>query len=277
MAWALGLQGVRSEEGTPRPCSTKPTAVPEMTLSTQHLRQLNQAILAVHSAPDVHALATHLLHALRLVVPGDIRVADFSGIAEIRAYTAYDPARSISAEVNAAVHRHLADNPLYRQRNSQATSISDLLTRQQWQRTSLYREAYARVDQQDGLALDVDLGHGGMLTLNVTRASRGYTAAERMALTLLGPHAQAQWRRLWQLQREQAAAQRLLSPTSCADDMLSPREREVLQWVASGCTNAQIAAMLDLRAGTVKRHLENIYRKLGAVDRRDAIARARLH
>ena len=248
-----------------------------MTLSTQHLRKLNQAILVVHSAPDVHALATHLLHALRLVVPGDIRVADFSGIAEIRAYTAYDPARSISAEVNAAVHRHLADNPLYRQRNSQATSISDLLTRQQWQRTSLYREAYARVDQQDGLALDVDLGHGGMLTLNVTRASRGYTTAERMALTLLGPHAQAQWRRLWQLQREQAAAQRLLSPASCAADMLSSREREVLQWVASGSTNAQIAAMLDLRAGTVKRHLENIYRKLGAVDRRDAIARARLH
>lgn len=215
--------------------------------------------------------------ALRLVVPGDIRVVDFSGIAEIRAYTAYDPARSISAEVNAAVHRHLADNPLYQQRNAQATSISDLLTRQQWQRTSLYREAYAQVDQQDGLALDVNLGQGGMLTLNVTRASRGYTAAERMAMTLLGPHAQAQWRRLCQQQREQAAAQRSLSPASPAVDVLSAREREVLQWVAGGCTNAQIAKMLELSAGTIKRHLENIYRKLGAVDRRDALVRTRTH
>lgn len=244
-----------------------------MTLSTRQLQQFNQAILAVHSAPSLHALATHLLHALRLVVPGDIRVADFSGIAEIRAYTAYDPARVIPAEVNAAVHRHLADNPLYRRRHSQATSISDLLPRQQWQRTALYREAYAQVGQQDGLALDVDLGHGGMLTLNVTRASRGYTAAERTALTLLGPHAQAKWRRLCLQQRARTAALNSLSPASPAAHVLSAREREVLQWVANGNTNAQIADILGLRAGTVKRHLENIYRKLGAVDRRDALAR----
>lgn len=244
-----------------------------MTLSTRHLQQLNQAILAVHSATSLHALATHVLHALRLVVPGDIRVADFSGIAEIRNYTAYDPARVIPPEVDAAVHRHLIDNPLYRQRRVRATSISDLLTSRQWQRTALYREAYARVDQQDGLALDVDLGHGGMLTLNVTRASRGYTTAERTALTLLGPHVQTQWRRLSIQQRERAAAERVLSPGSPGDHGLSEREREVLQWVANGRTNSEIAKMLGLQTGTVKRHLENIYRKLGAVDRRDALAR----
>lgn len=244
-----------------------------MTLSTQQLGRLSQAILAVHGAPDPHALATHLLHALRLVVPGDIRVADFSGIAEIRSYTAYDPARAISADVHAAVHRHLADNPLYRWRKARATSISDLLTRRQWQRTALYGEAYSQVHQQDGLALDVDLGHGAMLTLNVTRASRGYTAAERMALTLLGPHAQAQWRRLCLQQRKSQAARQALSPGSPAAVVLSPREREVLQWVANGNTNAEIATMLELSAGTVKRHLENIYRKLGAVNRQDAVAR----
>ncbi len=248
-----------------------------MSLSSHQLQQFNQAIITVYCAPDPHALAGHLLHALRLVVPGDIRVADFSGIAEIHNYTAYDPSRSISAEVNAAVHRHLADNPLYRRRNSQATSISDLLTRQQWQRTALYREAYAHVDQHDGLALDVNLGHGAMLTLNVTRASRGYNAAERTALTLLGPHVQAQWRRLSQQQRARIAAQHSLSLHTQATDLLSLREREVLQWVANGSTNAQIAALLGLRPGTVKRHLENIYRKLGAVDRRDALTRVQKH
>lgn len=243
-----------------------------MTLSTRHLQQLNQAILTVHGASSLHALGSHLLHALRLVVPGDIRVADFSGIAEIREYTAYDPARAISTEVHAAVHRHLVDNPLYRRRNAQATSISDLLTRRQWERTSLYGEAYSQVNQQDGLALDIDLGRGGMLTLNVTRASRGYTAAERMGMTLLGPHVQAQWRRLCLQQRSSAAAQRALSGHDAAD-VLSAREREVLQWVANGNTNAQIAALLEVSPGTVKRHLENIYRKLGAVNRQDALSR----
>ncbi len=248
-----------------------------MTLSTRHLKQLSQAILAVHSAPSLFALATHMLHALRLVVPGDIRVADFSGIAEIRAYTAYDPARVIPPEVDVAVHRHLADNPLYRQRHTRATSISDLLTPRQWQSTALYREAYAKVDQQDGLALDVDLGHGGLLTLNVTRASRGYTTAERTALTLLGPHVQAQWRRLHLQQRERAAVRHSLSAGSPAADALSAREREVLQWVANGSTNAQIAQMLELQAGTVKRHLENIYRKLGVRGRQDALTRVQPH
>jgi DNA-binding NarL/FixJ family response regulator len=33
--------------------------------------------------------------------------------------------------------------------------------------------------------------------------------------------------------------------------------------------------MLELRAGTVKRHLENIYRKLGAANRQDALSRMR--
>lgn len=91
-------------------------------------------------------------------------------------------------------------------------------------------------------------------------------------MTLLGPHVQAQWRRLCLQQRSSAAAQRALSVHDAAD-VLSAREREVLQWVANGNTNAQIAALLEVSPGTVKRHLENIYRKLGAVNRQDALSR----
>jgi len=44
---------------------------------------------------------------------------------------------------------------------------------------------------------------------------------------------------------------------------LSRREREVLSWVSRGKTNPQIAAILSLSAGTVQKHLEHIYDKLG--------------
>jgi DNA-binding CsgD family transcriptional regulator/GAF domain-containing protein len=44
---------------------------------------------------------------------------------------------------------------------------------------------------------------------------------------------------------------------------LSPREHEVLIWVARGKTNPQIATILSLSAGTVQKHLEHIYDKLG--------------
>jgi DNA-binding NarL/FixJ family response regulator len=56
---------------------------------------------------------------------------------------------------------------------------------------------------------------------------------------------------------------------------LSPRELEVLELAARALSNAQIAAQLFIAEGTVKRHLTNIYAKLDAVSRLDAVNRAR--
>lgn len=54
---------------------------------------------------------------------------------------------------------------------------------------------------------------------------------------------------------------------------LTAREREVLQWVARGKTNADIAALLWLSPATVRKHLENVYAKLGVRTRTAAVAR----
>ncbi|MBW3624840.1 MAG: LuxR C-terminal-related transcriptional regulator, partial [Armatimonadetes bacterium] len=58
-------------------------------------------------------------------------------------------------------------------------------------------------------------------------------------------------------------------------DPLSDREIEVLRLVAAGLSNTEIADRLYLTVGTVKRHLYNIYSKLGAKRRTDALTRAR--
>ncbi|MGW7537846.1 LuxR C-terminal-related transcriptional regulator [Amycolatopsis sp. NPDC054798] len=55
---------------------------------------------------------------------------------------------------------------------------------------------------------------------------------------------------------------------------LSDREVQVLREVAAGLSNGQIAAKLHLAEGTVKRHLRNIFTKLGAVSRIDAVNKA---
>jgi DNA-binding CsgD family transcriptional regulator len=52
---------------------------------------------------------------------------------------------------------------------------------------------------------------------------------------------------------------------------LTPREREVLHWLGEGKSNSEIAAILDLTAGTVKLHVERILAKLG-VEHRTAAA-----
>jgi DNA-binding NarL/FixJ family response regulator len=53
---------------------------------------------------------------------------------------------------------------------------------------------------------------------------------------------------------------------------LSPREREVLRLLARGQRDREIATALDLSEGTVKKHVQNILRKLQARNRAEAIA-----
>jgi ATP/maltotriose-dependent transcriptional regulator MalT len=59
------------------------------------------------------------------------------------------------------------------------------------------------------------------------------------------------------------------------EDPLSEREREVLNLLASGKTNSEVAGDLFVSVGTVKSHTGNIYRKLGARNRAQALNRAR--
>ena len=56
-------------------------------------------------------------------------------------------------------------------------------------------------------------------------------------------------------------------------DALTQRETEVLELLARGRTNMQIAQTLVISEGTVKYHVKNVLRKLGAASRAEAVAR----
>ena len=68
------------------------------------------------------------------------------------------------------------------------------------------------------------------------------------------------------LSREERAFDGVTGNRQCGQQSgcvtLTEREREVLDWVAQGKTNWEIGAILHISAGTVRRHLENIYTKL---------------
>jgi two-component system NarL family response regulator len=55
---------------------------------------------------------------------------------------------------------------------------------------------------------------------------------------------------------------------------LSPREIEVLQWVAAGKSNKEIGTQLFIAEGTVKTHVKNLLEKLSVVGRTGAIREA---
>lgn len=59
-----------------------------------------------------------------------------------------------------------------------------------------------------------------------------------------------------------------------AVDLLTPREQTVLEMIANGATNREIAASLNLSDNTVKDYVSAVYRKLGARNRPSAVVRA---
>ena len=72
-----------------------------------------------------------------------------------------------------------------------------------------------------------------------------------------------------------AVATRLMGQLRApAQDALSPREVDVLTWVAKGASNRQIGQHLHISEATVKSHLLHIFEKLGVNDRTQAVTLA---
>src|SRR5207253_7083545 len=73
--------------------------------------------------------------------------------------------------------------------------------------------------------------------------------------------------------RSAEAAASAASATPFPD--LTTREREILDLVARGWSNQQIAAKLDLSIKTVRNHVSSVFTKIQVVDRAKAIVKAR--
>jgi len=65
------------------------------------------------------------------------------------------------------------------------------------------------------------------------------------------------------------------NPQAQASLGISPRELTVLQEIAAGHSNKEIAQRLNVSPNTVKTHVAQLFEKLGAKRRTDAIAKAR--
>jgi DNA-binding NarL/FixJ family response regulator len=63
------------------------------------------------------------------------------------------------------------------------------------------------------------------------------------------------------------------SPTGLAQAQLTARENEILQWIATGLSNKEIASQINTTVFTVRKHIEHIYEKLHVHCRTEAAAK----
>jgi DNA-binding CsgD family transcriptional regulator len=141
------------------------------------------------------------------------------------------------------------------------TTISDFYTQRQFHDTGMYAD-YLRplgVEHEAMVCISAPAGRSRRLIF-FRGPGADFDGRDRLLLSLLRPHLNELYQELERRRRP-------------APD-LTPRQWELLHLVASGRTNAEIARELVVSKDTVRKHLENIFARLGVTNRTGAIAQA---
>lgn len=127
-----------------------------------------------------------------------------------------------------------------------------------------WRAGGRRVAVIDGVLVHGSAAVGGGSFFALFCASRPDPARQAYVLELLLPYLHLHWLAL--PDGAQAA------PAS-AERAASARELEVLHWVSIGKSNEEVGKILGISGGTVKSHLQRIYKLLGVSNRTQAVSR----
>ena len=138
-------------------------------------------------------------------------------------------------------------------------AVSDRMSEPAFHRLEFFRHVYHPFGTADYVRLFLPAPHAKSRFFFFEQERWGLKPRERDLLALLRPHL-ALWRHRWS------------APASPAVLELTAREREVLQAVADGATNREIAEQLWISPHTVRTHLEHIFEKLNVRTRTEASA-----
>ena len=202
-----------------------------------------------------------VLHALRRLIPCDVVAYHEHVDGRRRVIFDGEPRGTVTPAPREAQRRYQQEDPLVP--TSGARKYSDYLSRREFHRLSLYAEVARPLGVEDMFRLWLEPDGAGAARLEFDRPDRRFRERDRAVLDLLLPH-------LRQF-RVNAVRRR----PGHGDGRLTAREREVLAFVAEGRTNAEIARLLWISADTVRKHLENVYEKLGVHSRTAAVAAIR--
>lgn len=207
-----------------------------------------------------------VLEALQRLIPCDaVSYGDHAGRG-LRSAIGVWPDVTIPRTIAAAFVRLRDQDPFLPTDRTigRAVRQSDLISHRQLHRLDFYAEILEPLGIEYSMQLWLVDGGRAVGGFGFDASQRDFSEREQAMLDVLAPY-------LLKLHRR-AAAIRPLEVETGAVTHLTAREREVLRLVAAGLTNSEIAAMLFIATGTVRKHLDNVYARLGVGNRAAAVA-----
>lgn len=256
-------------------------------LSAARLQALLEGLRRIYAAESLDGFSRGLVNLMPRIIPADLvgltevnpRLGRVSGVMGPGKW----PEDEVARRFERVVHEHPVVAHFRRSPGSGAKRLSDFLSRRAYHRLALYREFYREFEVEYQLAANLAVGGDLILGVVLNRRRRDFTDTECVLLDALCPVFLEVYRNIEVLQiarlvnggRSGDAPKRPETLGSAFPANLTKREMVVLHWVTAGKTNSEIARILSISLGTVKKHLEHIFAKLG-VENRTAAARTAL-
>lgn len=223
--------------------------------------------LTERSAPDPEALRALARAAVARLLPADdvfwCELDVQHGVAAIERAEGLDLRMAARFAAVGADHPAVVD--YVRTLDRTPRRLSDVATPAAWSRSRAWRDLFAEQRGRYQLSALVDLGPTVGRGWTVVRGGRDFTTEEVATARAVQPLLEAVWR---------MGASATLLHSGAVEHPLTAREVEVLRLLATGATATAIGASRGIAYGTVRKHIEHVYEKLGVHDRLLAVRRA---
>ena len=180
------------------------------------------------------------------------------------------PAGAIGPADRAVFDRFFFEHPLVRFHafggGRGVHRISDSIAFSRFRLGALYADYYRRIGIDHAIALPLQVDDRTLVSFVLNRRRRDFSDRDRDVLDLATATLAGMYRQLRPPRRAGRAATRPFAT-------LTPREREVIEWLVAGKTDRDIATILGCSHRTVQKHLQRIYEKLGVETRTAAVVR----
>ncbi|HEX4306231.1 MAG TPA: helix-turn-helix transcriptional regulator [Solirubrobacterales bacterium] len=231
----------------------------------------------VHGLLELEEFRHGLVLALKDAIPSDWVSINDVGPEPGQVWVLAEP--EMPREAHEKFGRYMHQNPLIAymtdgHRRGAALRLSDLTTPREFHSLDLYREVYAPIGLEYQIAFTLPREPPYLLGVALSRRHEDFDDDERDLLNRARPFLIQSYRNAvtFDTLRRGAGPDSLCGPLIEAG--LTPREAEVVNLLAHGCSNADLAARLGMRTRTAEKHAQNAFTKLDVHDRSEAAGRA---